>query len=77
MACMMKILIFGWIVYRRLHMSLLAEDPVTKSIQKTRLSDKERDGTAGSNNMADKEKFVLLSKWKYKVVGRKNFRRKK
>ena len=41
------------------------------------LRDKERDGIAGSNNIVDKEKFVLLSKWKYKVVGRKNFREKK
>ena len=41
------------------------------------LRDKERDGIAGSNNIVDKEKFVLLSKWKYKVVGRKKFREKK
>ena len=56
MACMMKIHIFDWIVYRRLHISLLTQDPFTKSIQKTILSDKERDGIAGSNNIVDKEK---------------------
>ena len=72
----MKIHIFGWIVYRRLHMSLLTQDPVTKSIQKTIIIDKEHDGIAGSNNIADKEKFALLGKWKYKVVGRKKFREK-
>ena len=58
-------------------MSLLTQDPLTKSIQETMLRDKERDGIAGSNNIVDKEKFVLLSKWKYKVVGRKKFREKK
>ena len=57
-------------------MSLLTQDPVTKSIQKTIISDKEHDGIAGSNNIADKEKFALLGKWKYKVVGRKKFREK-
>ena len=41
------------------------------------LNDKERDGIAGSNNIVDKEKFFLLSKWKYKVVGRKKFWGKK
>ena len=38
------------------------QNPFKKSIQKTILSDKDREGIAESNNIVNKERFVQLNK---------------
>ena len=68
MACMMKLAFLVGQFTGDCICHYSPKKPAIKSIQKAILSDKEREGITGSNNTADKEKFVLLNKGKYEIL---------
>ena len=60
--CMTKIHIVGWISVQETTARYWPKNHFKKSIQKTILSDKDRQGIAESNNFVNKKRFVQLNK---------------